>query len=330
MGSGHGSTETTTYDGDGVRVGQQVGTDPATAFVNDVATPLPIVLDDGTRTYVWGPTGIAWAVEGTDLEVYHADRLGSVRAITDAGGAVTATFRTDEFGLSTASTGSSDQPFGFTGEPETGSGLIHLRARTYDPALGRFLSRDTWPGSPVVSQTQNRYSYVGNNPAAQADPSGHCGVDIIADVAFAGVSAAMLVFGPEKDRGTNALALGADLTSIAIPCATGLGMIVRAGKAVDAVGDAASGIRVVDGMRLSTSEAMDLAHDFLGPGYRDLGDGRFLSPDGLRQVRMGDGDILGAHGGGPHINFETLVPKPGHPGKLTRDSNLHVYLTDAP
>ena len=40
----------------------------------------------------------------------------------------------------------------------------------------------------------------------------------------------------------------------------------------------------------------------------------------------GEDDITGAHGGGPHVNFETLKPNPARPGKLTRDQNNHVYL----
>jgi RHS repeat-associated protein len=55
---------------------------------------------------------------------------------------VTATYRTDEFGVLTATTGSSTQPFGFTGEPRDGTGLSYLRARYYDPGLGRFMGRD--------------------------------------------------------------------------------------------------------------------------------------------------------------------------------------------
>ncbi len=46
--------------------------------------------DDSTRSYVW-VLGLAYAVSGSSLEVYHADRLGSLRAITDASGTVTAT-----------------------------------------------------------------------------------------------------------------------------------------------------------------------------------------------------------------------------------------------
>lgn len=38
--------------------------------MNDVNTSLPVTLDDGVRTYVWG-LGLAYSVSGTALEVYH-------------------------------------------------------------------------------------------------------------------------------------------------------------------------------------------------------------------------------------------------------------------
>lgn len=166
-----GATETYAYDGDGVRFSRQVGANPTTRYVSDVGAGLPVTLDDGTRKYVWG-LGLAYAVAGTSLEVYHADQLGSIRAITDGAGVVTATYRTDEWGVPTASTGASTQPFAFTGEPRDATGLSYLRARYYDPSLGRFMSRDPWPGDARSCQTLDRYAYAGNNPATFSDPSG--------------------------------------------------------------------------------------------------------------------------------------------------------------
>ena len=43
---------------------------------------------------------------------------------------------------------------------------------------------------------------------------------------------------------------------------------------------------------------------------------------------MGVNDILGKHGGGPHVNFETLIPNTTKPGKMMVDRNIHIYLTD--
>ncbi len=46
-------------------------------------------------------------------------------------------------------------------------GLYYLRARYYDPDIGRFLTQDPVPAV-------NLYAYVGNNPVNYVDPSGLC------------------------------------------------------------------------------------------------------------------------------------------------------------
>ncbi len=221
-----GTTETYAYDGDGTRVSRQVGAGPVTRYVTDVNAPLPIVVDDGTRTYIYGQ-GLAYAVTAGGIEVYHTDRLGSVRELTNGAGTVTDTYRSDEWGSPISSTGSSSQPFGYTGEPRDGTGLTYLRARYYDPSIGRFTSRDTWPGSPGSPGTLNRYAYVGNNPATSTDHSGRF-VDTIIDLGFIIIDFGSLAFGPPKDFETNSQALGADLLCIGIPFATGGGLAVRA------------------------------------------------------------------------------------------------------
>jgi RHS repeat-associated protein len=101
-----------------------------------------------------------------------------VRAITDSTGAIVKTFQTDEFGITLLTQGTSPEPFRFTGqERDAESGFYNLRARFYAPAWGRFVSRDRAFGSPTSPQSLNRYSYAGNNPVNDVDPSGLCGED---------------------------------------------------------------------------------------------------------------------------------------------------------
>lgn len=77
----------------------------------------------------------------------------------------------------------------------------------------------------------------------------------------------------------------------------------------------ATNVGLKNGSKLKTNDALDAAEDFLGKGYKDAGNGRFISADGTKVVRMGDNDILGKHGGGPHMNFETMAPNPAKPEK---------------
>ena len=85
-----------------------------------------------------------------------------------------------------------------------------------------------------------------------------------------------------------------------------------------------------DGAHMKTDDALDTALEFLGKGYQDMGGGRFLSRDGLRQVRMTDADLAHRRQD-PHINFETYRSPIGPGVRSGRPvSNLHIYLPEEP
>jgi RHS repeat-associated protein len=108
-------------------------------------------------------------LRGGSYCAYHTDALGSVTRLTDAGQASAGTYRYDGWGGTTTESGTVSNPFRFTGrEKLSGSPLYHYRARTYDPDVGRFLSKD--PSG--MADGPNAYAYVGNNPVNWIDPSG--------------------------------------------------------------------------------------------------------------------------------------------------------------
>ncbi|MGW2651988.1 polymorphic toxin-type HINT domain-containing protein, partial [Streptomyces sp. NPDC001393] len=84
----------------------------------------------------------------------------------------------------------------------------------------------------------------------------------------------------------------------------------------------------VDGTKIPVDDALSAAEKWVGPGYSEPvpGSGRFVSKDGTRVARMGETDITGQHGGGPHMNFERLAPNPKKPGKSMVVENRHIYL----
>jgi RHS repeat-associated protein len=53
------------------------------------------------------------------------------------------------------------------------TGLYYLRARYYDPSIGRFLNEDTYEGQIDNPLSLNLYTYVHNNPLIYSDPSGN-------------------------------------------------------------------------------------------------------------------------------------------------------------
>lgn len=53
------------------------------------------------------------------------------------------------------------------------AGLYYLRARHYNPSIGRFVTEDTYLGESNQPSTPNLYTYCINNPLSYVDPSGH-------------------------------------------------------------------------------------------------------------------------------------------------------------
>jgi RHS repeat-associated protein len=122
---------------------------------------------------------------------YHRDQAGSVAALTDSGAKTICSYAYDSFGKSQLCAAVAN-PYGYAGrEFDAESGLVYMRARYYDPAPGRFLSRDPLDLTGMIlatgdsqsaaaafraSQWLNRYSYAVNNPLRFRDPSGlRCG-----------------------------------------------------------------------------------------------------------------------------------------------------------
>jgi RHS repeat-associated protein len=113
--------------------------------------------------------------EKDDTWQWHlGDGLGSVRQLIDSGGGVSLAQGYTPFGVPLWSEGGGTTGYGFTGERwEAYSQLLFLRARYYDPGIGRFVSRDPWPGSGWRPQALNGWSYVENAPTNLIDPSGY-------------------------------------------------------------------------------------------------------------------------------------------------------------
>ena len=77
---------------------------------------------------------------------YHYDGLGSTRQLTDAGQNTTDTYLYDAWGNLLTSSGSSENPFRWVGQPgyyyDRDTGLYYVRARSYQPTVARWMSVD--------------------------------------------------------------------------------------------------------------------------------------------------------------------------------------------
>lgn len=116
-----------------------------------------------------GLTAIAKSGSGTRLQL--ANLHGDIVATASTDPAVSSlelNARTDEFGIPLNGT---PQRFGWLGESarrtELASGVIQMGARSYVPAVGRFLSRD-----PITGGSANAYDYANQDPINSVDPTG--------------------------------------------------------------------------------------------------------------------------------------------------------------
>jgi len=166
------------YDANGNRARATDASGAVTNYVVDSTSRAPQVLvetDGGGRvvaSYTYGLELISQRRQGVDSFYLH-DALGSTRALTDAGGAVTDSYSYDAFGQLTSSSGTTVNSFLYTGEQnDVASGLYYLRARYYNPSAGRFLSMDPYRGALHAPPTQHRYAYTQNNPVDATDPTG--------------------------------------------------------------------------------------------------------------------------------------------------------------
>jgi RHS repeat-associated protein len=102
-----------------------------------------------------------------------SDAQQSTRLLTDASGNITDRYDYDAFGNLLSRSGATPNNYLFNGQEFDGSlNAYNLRARNYDPSLGRFLSRDPFPGFSSDPSSLNPYSYAHNNPINRFDPTG--------------------------------------------------------------------------------------------------------------------------------------------------------------
>ena len=163
------------YDGKGNRL-QATRSSIVTRYIYDAAGNLIAEADGSnniTRYYIYG-AGLLAMVDSSDaVYTYHFNANGNTIAITDASQTMVNKYAYTPFGrLANEVETSFSQPFKFVGqhgvmtEP---NGFYYMKARYYDPEVGRFISEDPigFEGGDV-----NFYAYVANNPINNVDPSG--------------------------------------------------------------------------------------------------------------------------------------------------------------
>ncbi len=114
-------------------------------------------------------------VDATGSKAYYVHNgHGDVVELRDANGNVVNQYAYDLWGNPTTILKGVDNPFLYSGEYwDESVKLQYLRARWYDPSMGRFINEDTYEGQLDNPLSLNLYTYVENNPLKFVDPSGH-------------------------------------------------------------------------------------------------------------------------------------------------------------
>ena len=156
---------------------------------------LVVEMEDGTLVgrYMYGLALNSAVINGEDI-FYLRNAHGDVAMLTDMEGAIIKTYDYDAFGNEINPDPNDANPLRYAGEYyDKETGTYYLRARYYDPVIGRFTQEDPhWnqsnmlygddplklnnytyaPSLAAIIQSGNLYVYAMSNPTRYADPDG--------------------------------------------------------------------------------------------------------------------------------------------------------------
>jgi RHS repeat-associated protein len=150
---------------------------PRKRFIWDPATDAYLMEKDGsgntTVVYTQEPKpygGLISQRRNGQTSYYFQDALGSTRQLTDETGDVTDEYVYSAYGETVAASGTTENPFRWIGRLgyyfDQENGAYYVRARTYVPIAGRWLSTDPM----LFKDSEQLYDY--QRPTQVLDPSG--------------------------------------------------------------------------------------------------------------------------------------------------------------
>jgi len=193
--SGTGKSISMVYDAFGNRVAKTVNGVTTHYLVEDDVNPTgyPQVVEElvgpigsgvVTRQYTYGlqriSENLSPALTGNNTwtpSFYVYDGGGSVRQLTNSAGVATDQYEYDAYGDSFTKVGTTPNNYLYRGEQyDPDLSLYYLRARYYNPATGRFVSRDPLDGDATDPKTLHKYLYASGDPIDRLDPAGRASI----------------------------------------------------------------------------------------------------------------------------------------------------------
>ena len=165
-----------TYDAEGLRTGKTVNGEK-TVYVWDGEQVVMELSKGGAvqKRYIRG-NDLVYADKGENTEktYYVTDMHGNVVQLLDESGNVTKTYEYDSFGNEVKPEKKDENPYRYCGEyydKETEE--VYLRARYYQPSVGRFITRDTYTGESDEPLSLHLYTYCANDGVNYVDCDGN-------------------------------------------------------------------------------------------------------------------------------------------------------------
>ena len=165
-------------------------------------------LNDTVRNrYILG-YGVAGSWQKEGYHSYHLDEQNSTAYITEAGQGIENSYQYDAFGAFRCKEENIHNRILYTGQQhDQVTGQYYLRARYYNPVVGRFLQEDVYRGDGL-----NLYAYCENNPIVFYDPSGYKSSSFLPDELSSGVYGNLTsTFGGAKTTGLTPHHMPSDL-----------------------------------------------------------------------------------------------------------------------
>ncbi len=243
------------YNASGIRTAKLTG-NVLTGYLLDGGNVVAELEDDELSTsYLRGANLISRTTSTTEYYTFNAH--GDVVGLVSAAGTQTKTYDYDAFGNEKDRVGSDPNPFRYCGEYfDVESGAYYLRARYYDPSVGRFTQEDThWntsnmiygdepqqigeyedplgtsrytyaPQVTAVMQAGNLYGYCIENPVYYNDVSG-CLINTCLGAFSGAIGGAItaIFHGKSAKNGAIAGAIGGAIAGFCLD----IGLIVSAG-----------------------------------------------------------------------------------------------------
>lgn len=159
------------YDGEYLRAGTSVNGEISRFLYYNGELQTETYDNDSVKTrYILG-----YGIAGSETEdrngyhAYHLDEQNSTSYITGSQKSIENFYEYDAFGAIRRHSEEIKNRILYTGQQyDQETNQYYLRARFYNPVVGRFLQEDVYRGDGL-----NLYAYCGNNPVVYYDPSGY-------------------------------------------------------------------------------------------------------------------------------------------------------------